>query len=90
MNLCRLLLLTVSFFYMSELSAQFKKGDIQLGADAIPELEGGDGFPIKSWQIMPEASYFLFDNASFGLSGFYSSLENNFTDSKQLPSQAFV
>jgi len=71
MNLLRTLFLTISVFYVSQLSAQFEKGRIQFGADVFTYLEIGDGFPFHYKRVVPEVSYFLFDNLSLGLSGFY-------------------
>ncbi|MCI4671795.1 MAG: outer membrane beta-barrel protein [Bacteroidia bacterium] len=80
MNVFRTLILLISFFYVCELSAQLKKGTIQIGADAITNLDVSDGFSLKNWRVMPEASYFLFDNVSFGISGQYRNIRGLFSD----------
>ncbi|MEL7534751.1 MAG: hypothetical protein AAFN10_25820, partial [Bacteroidota bacterium] len=56
-----------------------EKGRIQFGADVVSYLEIGVGFPFKYKRVMPEVSYFLFDNLSLGLSGFY---KYSITDSR--------
>ncbi len=71
MKLLRTLILTITLLYVGDLAAQLEKGRIQLGAEVSTELEIGVGFPFKYRRLMPEVSYFLVDNFSLGLSGYY-------------------
>lgn len=77
MNFFRCTLLALSFFYLTELSAQLEKGNVQLGTEGAADFVIGDEFPIQNWRVMPEASYFLFDNISLGLSGLYREFSAN-------------
>lgn len=77
MNFFKLTFLTLSFFYASKLSAQLEKGNIQLGAEGVADFIIGDRFPVQNWRLMPEASYFLLDKLSLGLSGLYREYSAN-------------
>lgn len=75
MNLTKTLSLLMLVLFANTVSAQLEKGTIQLGADGVSNLVIGDRFALEDWILMPEASYFLADRLSLGVSGIYRDRE---------------
>jgi len=74
MNARRTLFLAISLCFAVQLPAQFNKGTLQFGVDAVTDVALGDGFPIEFRTLTPEVSYFFSDRVSVGLSGRYSQI----------------